>query len=264
MAIAEQGRSHADSEHPLATHREPRPVGLSVVVPARNEAANVGALAHEIVGALRGQLEFEMIFVDDASDDSSAQVLADLMLAIPEMRVLRHRHRAGQSAAIRNGVRAARAQWIATLDGDGQNDPADLLKLIARRRESDAAVKLFAGWRVDRHDSLSKRWASRFANALRARLLHDGTPDTGCGTKLFERAAFLDLPYFDHMHRFLPALLQRDGWRTLSVPVTHRPRSAGRSNYNNLQRAWVGIGDLRGVAWLIRRAARAPVEEVSR
>ncbi|MEO6064882.1 MAG: glycosyltransferase family 2 protein [Lysobacterales bacterium] len=237
---------------------------LSVVVPARNEAANVAALAHEIVDALRGHVKFEIIFVDDASDDASARIFADLMQGIPELRVLQHRQRAGQSAAIRNGVRAARADWIATLDGDGQNDPADLLRLVARRAESPAEIKLFAGWRTDRHDSASKRWASRFANALRARVLHDATPDTGCGTKLFERAAFLDLPYFDHMHRFLPALMHRDGWRTLSVPVNHRPRTAGTSNYNNLQRAWVGISDLRGVAWLIRRAARAPVDEISR
>jgi len=237
---------------------------LSIVVPARNEGENVGALVQEIVGALRGHVRFEMIFVDDASDDDSPRILAELMQTIPELRVLRHPQRAGQSAAIRNGVRAARAPWVATLDGDGQNDPRDLLSLIARRDASEPDIRLFAGWRVHRSDSASKRWASRFANALRARLLHDATPDTGCGTKLFERAAFMDLPYFDHMHRFLPALMHRDGWRTVSVPVNHRARTAGRSNYNNLQRAWVGISDLRGVAWLIRRAARAPAREVLR
>ncbi len=264
MAIAEPDTERSRREESLETPPGKPPIQLSVVVPARNEAENVAALVHEVIDVLRGRLKFEMVFVDDASDDASAQVLAELMQSIPELRVLRHRHRAGQSAAIRNGVRAARAEWIATLDGDGQNDPADLLKLVARRAESANEVKLFAGWRVDRRDSTSKRWASLFANALRARLLRDATPDTGCGTKLFERAAFLELPYFDHMHRFLPALMHRDGWRTLSVAVNHRPRTAGRSNYNNLQRAWVGISDLRGVAWLIRRAARAPVDEIER
>lgn len=241
---------------------EPQIVGLSVIVPIRNECDNIAVLVQEIVDALRGHLEFEMIFVDDASDDSSMRTLTELMRTIPELRVLRHPHRAGQSAAIRNGVRAARADWIATLDGDGQNDPADLMKLVARRDESAVDFKLFAGWRVNRHDSASKRWASRFANALRAYVLHDATPDTGCGTKIFERAAFLELPHFDHMHRFLPALMHREGWRTLSVPVNHRPRTSGNSNYNNLQRAWVGISDLRGVAWLIRRAVRAPADEI--
>lgn len=262
MASAEQLQVDPGGELACPAHPRQQQVHLSVVVPARNEAGNVVALAQEIVDALRGHLEFELIFVDDASDDASAQVFGELIQTIPELRVLRHRYQSGQSAAIRNGVRAARAEWIATLDGDGQNDPADLLKLVARRAESGADIKLFAGWRVTRYDSTSKRWASRFANSLRARVLNDATPDTGCGTKLFERAAFLELPYFDHMHRFLPALMHRDGWRTLSVPVNHRPRSAGRSNYNNLQRAWVGISDLRGVSWLIRRAVCAPVEEM--
>jgi dolichol-phosphate mannosyltransferase len=163
---------------------------------------------------------------------------------------------------VRNGVKAARGAWIATLDGDGQNDPADIPKLIAMRDESPAGIKLFAGWRVNRKDSGSKRWASKFANAIRSRLLRDATPDTGCGIKLFERAAFLDLPYFDHMHRYLPALMQRAGWQVKSVPVNHRPRGAGQSKYNNLNRALVGIADLRGVAWLIRRSKRTGVEEV--
>ena len=162
---------------------------------------------------------------------------------------------------MRNGIKAARGIWIATLDGDGQNDPADIPKLLAARDAAAPQVKLFAGWRVDRQDSGSKRWASRWANRIRARMLRDDTPDTGCGIKLFERAVFLDLPYFDHMHRYLPALVQRAGWQSTSVPVAHRPRTAGVSKYNNLGRALVGIRDLLGVSWLIARSRRTTVEE---
>jgi dolichol-phosphate mannosyltransferase len=176
--------------------------------------------------------------------------------------VIHHVAQSGQSTAIRNGVKAARGAWIATLDGDGQNDPADIPKLIAMRAESPREIKLFAGWRVDRKDTASKRLGSRFANAIRRRLLRDNTPDTGCGIKLFERAAFLDLPYFDHMHRYLPALMQRAGWHVKSVPVNHRPRGTGVSKYNNLNRALVGIADLRGVGWLIKRSKRTAVEEL--
>jgi len=163
---------------------------------------------------------------------------------------------------VRTGVKAARGAWIATLDGDGQNDPADIPKLLAKRDESPADVKLFAGWRVNRQDSGSKRWASKWANAIRSRMLQDATPDTGCGIKLFEREAFLDLPYFDHMHRYLPALMQRAGWKTISVPVNHRHRASGVSKYNNLNRALVGLRDLRGVAWLIVRSKRTAVREL--
>jgi dolichol-phosphate mannosyltransferase len=163
---------------------------------------------------------------------------------------------------VRNGVKAARGAWIATLDGDGQNDPADIPSCCRRAPAPRRTIKLFAGWRVNRQDSGSKRWASKWANAIRARMLRDDTPDTGCGIKLFERAAFLELPYFDHMHRYLPALMQRAGWKTVSVPVNHRPRSAGVSKYNNLNRALVGIADLRGVAWLIRRAKVTRTEEI--
>jgi dolichol-phosphate mannosyltransferase len=237
---------------------------LSVVVPVYNEEDNVAPLVGEIVTALRGVLPFEIVYVDDASRDATVARLRALQATTPELRVLRHASNCGQSAAIRNGVKAARAAWIATLDGDGQNDPADIPKLLARRDTSPHEVKLFAGWRVQRQDSGSKRWASKWANAIRARLLRDDTPDTGCGIKLFEREAFLDLPGFDHMHRYLPALMQRAGWRTVSVPVNHRHRTAGVSKYNNLQRALVGIRDLRGVAWLIARNRRTAVEELAR
>ena len=211
---------------------------------------------------MRGVSAFEIVYVDDQSRDGTHDVLVRLKSEIPELRVLRHITQSGQSTAIRNGVKAARGTWIATLDGDGQNDPADIPKLFAARDAATPDTKMIAGWRVHRQDSGSKRWASRWANKIRARMLRDDTPDTGCGTKLFERAAFLDLPYFDHMHRYLPALMQRAGWRTISVPVNHRARATGTSKYNNLNRALVGIRDLRGVVWLIRRNKRTDIQEL--
>lgn len=235
---------------------------LSVVVPVFNEQDNVAPLVNEIVAALRGKTDFEIVYVDDRSRDGTLDALRRLMSQTPELRVLHHAAQSGQSTAIRSGVKAARGAWIATLDGDGQNDPADIPKLLAARDVAAPDIKLFAGWRVDRRDSGSKRWASKWANAIRARMLRDDTPDTGCGIKLFERAAFLELPYFDHMHRYLPALMQRAGWKTISVPVHHRHRTAGVSKYNNLNRALVGIRDLRGVAWLIQRSKRTTVEEI--
>jgi dolichol-phosphate mannosyltransferase len=240
---------------------------LSVVVPVFNEQDNVAPLVAEILAALRGNAHlnggaFEIVYVDDDSRDDTRVRLQALKADTPELRVLHHRVQSGQSTAVRNGVKAARGAWIATLDGDGQNDPADIPKLLAERAKSASDVKLFAGWRVHRQDSGSKRWASTLANAIRARMLRDDTPDTGCGIKLFERDAFLDLPYFDHMHRYLPALMQRAGWKTVSVPVHHRARSTGVSKYNNLNRALVGIADLRGVAWLIRRSKVTAVEEL--
>jgi dolichol-phosphate mannosyltransferase len=235
---------------------------LSVVVPIFNERDNIVPLLTEIAAALRGRADFEIVYVDDSSKDDSLAALTAAKAQFPELRVMRHLSQSGQSTAVRNGVKAARGVWIATLDGDGQNDPADIPKLLAMRDESPEAIKLFAGWRVHRKDSGSKKFASRFANAIRRRLLRDDTPDTGCGIKLFERAAFLELPYFDHMHRYLPALMQRAGWQVKSVPVNHRPRGAGQSKYNNFNRALVGISDLRGVGWLIKRSKRTGVEEI--
>jgi dolichol-phosphate mannosyltransferase len=235
---------------------------LSVVVPVHNESGNVVPLLTEITAALRGKSDFEIVYVDDSSRDDTLTVLKTAKSQFPELRVVRHLVQSGQSTAVRSGVKAARGSWIATLDGDGQNDPADIPTLLAMRDASTESIKLYAGWRVDRKDTGSKRWASRFANAIRSRLLRDETPDTGCGIKLFERAAFLELPYFDHMHRYLPALMQRAGWQVKSVPVNHRPRGSGTSKYNNLNRALVGISDLRGVSWLIRRSKRTAVEEV--
>jgi dolichol-phosphate mannosyltransferase len=235
---------------------------LSVVVPVFNERDNIAPLVGEVVAALRGTVAFEIVYVNDHSKDDSLDVLRGLKATTPELRVISHLKQSGQSTAIRNGVKAARGAWIATLDGDGQNDPADIPKLLAARDAAAPEVKLFAGWRVNRRDSGSKRWASKFANAIRSRLLQDETPDTGCGIKLFERALFLDLPYFDHMHRYLPALVKRAGFQSLSVPVNHRERTAGVSKYNNLGRAWVGLKDLRGVAWLIQRSKLTGTQEL--
>jgi dolichol-phosphate mannosyltransferase len=229
---------------------------VSVVVPVCNEADNVLPLAQEIVAALRGRLPFEMIFVDDGSSDATAQRIREARTSgLSEMRLLRHSGRSGQSAAVHSGVRAARAQWIATLDGDGQNDPADLPRLIAARGDAaNEGVMLFMGNRVTRRDTWLRRLSSRIANGVRAGLLGDGTPDTGCGIKLFHRETFLSLPAFDHMHRFLPALFQRAGSRVVSVPVNHRERARGRSKYGVHNRLWVGIVDLFGVMWLKARS----------
>lgn len=237
---------------------------LAVVVPVHDERDNVAPLIDEIVAALRGRLAFEIVYVDDASRDGTLELLRETMARVPELRVVRHLAQCGQSTAVRNGVKAARAPWIATLDGDGQNDPADIPKLLAARDAGSAEVKLYAGWRTTRRDSFTKRISSRIANAVRERALRDATPDTGCGIKLIEREAFLELPYFDHMHRFLPALFQRAGWRTVSVPVAHRHRTRGASKYGTWDRLKVGMVDLRGVAWLIRRAKRTATEELAR
>lgn len=236
---------------------------LSVVIPVFNERDNIGPLVRETVQHLRGRVAFDIVCVDDQSEDDTRDVLAALKAGVPELRVLVHQQRCGQSTAIRTGVRHALSPWIATLDGDGQNDPADIPKLLEARENAGPQTKLFAGWRVNRQDTASKRWASRWANGIRRRMLRDDTPDTGCGIKLFERAAFLDLPYFDHMHRYLPALMQRAGWKTVSVPVSHRPRGAGQSKYTNLGRALVGIRDLLGVSWLIQRSHVTAVSEIN-
>jgi len=229
-------------------------IELSVVVPVHNERDNIVPLIDEICAALTGIASFEIVYVDDCSRDDTLAVLREAKARYPQLRVVRHLAQSGQSTAVRTGVKAARGTWIATLDGDGQNDPADIPKLLDARHRADAQVKLFAGWRVDRHDDFVKRISSKVANGVRSRMLKDATPDTGCGLKLLERALFLDLPYFDHMHRYLPALVQRAGFRTLSVPVGHRPRTRGTSKYGVMNRLFVGISDLRGVAWLIRRA----------
>jgi dolichol-phosphate mannosyltransferase len=233
------------------------PLELSVVIPVRNEAQNIAPLVAEIHAALDPLVRFEIIYVDDGSTDDTAQGVRALQAADPALRLIRHRESCGQSTAVLTGVRAARGVWIATLDGDGQNDPADLPALWQRAAAEPAGRRmLFAGWRAKRQDSAVKRLSSRIANRVRARLLGDATPDTGCGLKLFERATFLELPYFDHMHRFLPALVLRAGGEVVSITVNHRPRERGISNYGTFDRLWVGISDIVGVMWLQRRAKR--------
>ncbi|SRR5579875_137579 len=234
---------------------------LSIVIPVRNEAANIGPLVREIRAALDGRVDYEVVVVDDGSSDGTADVLRRLKTEFPRLRLLRHVRRAGQSAAIRTGVKAARSPWIATLDGDGQNDPADIPRLWELARPTPHARLMIAGMRQKRRDSAVKRLASRIANGVRARLLDDGTPDTGCGLKLFPRALYLDLPFFDHNHRFLPALTLRQGGEVRSIAVNHRPRGGGVSNYRVLDRLWVGIVDLAGVLWLQRRAANPEIHE---
>ena len=226
---------------------------LSVVIPMRNEAGNVLPLIAEIEAALAA-IPHEIVCVDDGSTDSTAAELRHAAAAAP-LRPFRHETSCGQSAGIVSGVRAARGEWIATLDGDGQNDPADIPRLLARARAEGGAI-LVAGHRVNRKDSWVKRLTGRIANAIRARLLRDATPDTGCGLKLFPRWLFLELPAFDHMHRYLPALVLRAGGRVVSEPVNHRPRTRGRSNYGTLDRLAVAVGDLIGVMWLMRRWKR--------
>jgi len=229
-------------------------VEFSVVVPVCNEAENVEPLAREIDAALNSRA-YEMIFVDDGSTDETAAILKRLKTSLPALRVLSHSFRSGQSAAVASGVRAARAPWVATLDGDGQNDPADIPKLIAARDSPEGrGVQLFMGNRkASRKDTAFRKLQSSIANGVRSSLLGDGTPDTGCGIKLFSREVFMDLPRFDHMHRFLPALFLRQGSRVISVPVGHRARTRGTSKYGMLNRLWVGIVDIIGVMWLRRR-----------
>lgn len=235
---------------------------LSLVIPVRNEADNIAPLIAEIRAALDGCCDYEVIYVDDGSSDATAQRLAAARRDFARLRVLHHLTSCGQSTALLTGIRAARGVWIATLDGDGQNDPADIHTLLAARDAAGGdALLLLAGQRRQRRDSVLKRLSSRVANGVRARLLRDNTPDTGCGLKLFARATFLALPHFDHMHRFLPALVLRAGGRVQSVPVAHRPRERGQSNYGLFDRLWVGIVDLCGVLWLRRRQRLPDVVE---
>lgn len=230
---------------------------VSVVVPVRNEAPNILPLVAEITAALAG-VAHEIVYVDDGSDDGTDAELIQAAMHAP-LRALRHRRSCGQSAAIVSGVKAARGRWIATLDGDGQNDPADIPRLLARAQDAGDDRTLVAGHRVRRQDSWTKRVSSRIANRVRARLLRDATPDTGCGLKVFPRALFLELPHFDHMHRYLPALVLRHGGVVVSEPVNHRPRVRGSSKYGTLDRLAVSLFDLFGVAWLQRRWKRPEI-----
>lgn len=250
--------------HPTIVPMPPLPPKLSVVVPMKNEEAAIAALVADIAAAL-GSLTYELLLVDDGSTDATRATCLALAASDPRIRVLGHPQSAGQSAALHSGVLAARAAIVATLDGDGQNPPENLPKLVEPLIGSgaSAACGLVAGQRVGRKDTLSKRLASRFANALRSAVLRDGTRDAGCGLKAFRREAFLALPYFNHMHRYLPALFARDGWQVQLVDVSHAPRKTGRSKYGNLDRALAGILDLAGVAWLIHRRKRARPEDLT-
>jgi dolichol-phosphate mannosyltransferase len=235
---------------------------LSVVIPACNEVDSICALLDEVCRSLEDSLDYEVIVIDDGSTDSTQAVLQEYRAGQPRLRVLRHTQCCGQSAAISSGVRAARGHWIVTLDGDGQNDPADIMHLYRAMDKAGERVMLVTGQRVNRRDDSIKRFSSRVANAVRARVLGDNTPDTGCGIKLFARETYTGLPQFDHMHRFLPALVQRQGGEVVSVAVNHRVRHGGESKYGIMNRLWVGIVDMLGVWWLQRRYTRPVVSEI--
>ncbi|MEA2953354.1 MAG: dolichol-phosphate mannosyltransferase [Alphaproteobacteria bacterium] len=231
---------------------------VSVVVPVRNEAGNIAPLVNEIAAALDGRWNFEVVYVNDGSSDGSESELLRLMASRPWLRQIRHATSCGQSAAVRSGAAAARALIVVTLDGDGQNDPAFIPALVQALIDGTPRVGLIAGQRVGRRATGFKKFQSRVANAVRNAILKDGTRDTGCGLKAFRREIFLNLPYFDGLHRFLPALVKREGYDVGYVDVIDRPRGHGVSNYGLWDRLWVGILDLAGVWWLIRRRKRVP------
>ncbi|MGT2436457.1 glycosyltransferase family 2 protein [Bradyrhizobium betae] len=230
---------------------------VSIVVPVRNEADNIAPLIDEITTALDGRWAYEIIYVNDGSTDATGERLASIMMQRDNLRQLRHVRSGGQSAAVRSGVRAARGAIVATLDGDGQNNPAFLPDLISAV-EKGSHVGLAAGQRVGRKDTGFKKFQSRVANKVRNAILQDGTRDTGCGLKAFRRDVFLMMPYFDGLHRFLPALVRREGFEIAYVDVIDRPRRSGVSNYGFFDRLWIGIMDLAGVWWLIRRKKPTP------
>lgn len=242
-------------------------MSLSVVVPVHNEAENIEPLLNEITSALTNFSDYEIIYIDDGSTDNTLEVLKNAQQKIPNLRVFHHQKSCGQSAAIFTGIKAAKFPIIATLDGDGQNNPADICHLHANlqtQREANSKLAMIAGWRNQRHDSQWRLISSKIANGIRATLLGDATPDTGCGLKVFLRDAALELPFFDHYHRFLPALMLRGGYQVISLSVSHRARERGVSKYGTLDRLWVGISDILGVMWLKTRMKKTEVIEIER
>lgn len=237
--------------------------GVSVVIAVYNEVENIEPLLAEVQRALAAVDQYEIVVVDDASQDGTRQRLAQLSQQYPQLRVINHARNFGQSIAVISGVRAARYDWIVTLDGDGQNDPADFSKLFAAATNTRTHHPvLVAGIRVQRNDSQIRRWSSIIANRIRGRLLRDDCPDSACGLKLFQREIFLQLPHFNHLHRFLPALFKRANGLVINVPVNHRPRLRGQSKYGAMNRLWIGIVDILGVFWLIRRPCPLETRDV--
>jgi dolichol-phosphate mannosyltransferase len=240
----------ASTDSPVADLRAP---SVSILIAVYNEADNVEAVCDEIITAFAAGPEYEVLFVDDGSTDDTVERIQSLSRANPSIRLLRHDRRCGKSTALRTGVAGAHAPWIATMDGDGQNDPRDIPAMLRLAWEADGAAPLVAGIRSRRRDPLSRRIATRFANGLRQKVLQDHCPDTGCGMKVFRGEDFARLPAFEGMHRFFPALFQLYGHPLICHEVTHRPRASGRSKYSNFGRAMVGIGDLLCVVWLRHR-----------
>lgn len=239
------------------------PYEIAVVVPVHNESENIRPLIEEISAALDGVAEYEIVYTNDGSKDDTAAKLDEMAAEQPRLSIYKHETACGQSAAVATGVKHARAPYIATLDGDGQNDPADIPALFAKLKESqNPDYLLVAGWRAKRKDTEWKRFQSKLANAVRQKLLGDNTPDTGCGLKVFTRAAFMDMPRFDHMHRYLPALMIRRGGEVVSVEVNHRHRERGISKYGMWDRLSVAVRDLLGVMWLAARGSRPSVSTV--
>lgn len=238
---------------------------LSVVIPVFNEEGNVALLAKEVETALSGKLDYEIIFVDDASLDATLLILKDLCSTISNLRVVQHKKNAGQSAAIVTGVKAAKFPWIVTLDGDRQNNPDDIMNLVKaiNKYPSPTSAILCTGFRTKRHDQFIRKASSKIANRVRSFFLKDNCPDTGCGIKIFSRALFMSIPHFKNCHRFLPALCKRAGAIIINVPVSHRQRTAGKSKYGINNRLWVGIIDMIGVAWLLRRPTQVEYDDVS-
>lgn len=236
---------------------------LSIVVPVHNEADNIVSLIDEIEHSLNNHCDYEIIYIDDGSTDDTLSILTTSKNEHPRLRVLSHLGCFGQSAAILTGVRVAKADWVATLDGDGQNDPADIPRLydLCIKHASDSSVQMVAGQRKKRRDNWLKRISSRIANKVRGSLLKDNITDTGCGLKIVSRSVFLNLPFFDHIHRFLPAMIKRNDGDVITIDVNHRPRTRGKSKYGLHNRLWVGIVDIFGVMWLQHRKQLPVFEE---